>query len=280
MAISYKLPKVQNIDEVCVLTDPLAADTVLANGVLTIKDQGGNNSIVVKAADLLNFNYKAYSAGTANVVNVVLTGVTMVANTEYALTVSAPYVQNFFGGGQETGAVYQTRTYVVGVDATPTVDELGALFAARITADSNAYFSATYTAGSDTLAITADSASAGALVVVAPTGATVSDATAWVSPSGSAAEVTSYLPSSPYNTAASYDRYIISYRKMIRHNAVTGLQVVKPVNSLVYMSSADAGTAAAVTLLTSILDGSYGNTGATTGDKIANGAKYFGCPAV
>lgn len=272
MAISYKLPKVQNIDQVCILDTPAASDTALANGVLTIKDEGGNNSIVVKAADLLSFNYKAYSAGTANVVSIELSGVTMINNTEYILTVSAPYVQNFFGGGQETGAVYQTRTYVVPTDGTATAAELATAFVARITADANAYFTAAVVS-STIVRITAKSASAGALVTVAPTGATFADTTPWVSPSGSAAEVTGYLPTTPYNTAAGYNRYIISYRKMVRHNAVTGLQVVKPVNSLVYMDKDDAGTAAAVTLLTSILNGSYGSSAALL-------AKYCGCPAV
>lgn len=273
MAISYKLPKVQDVDQVAILDTPVAGDTALANGVLTIKNEAGSNAIVVKASDLLSFRQTDYSAGTANVVNVVLTGVTMVANTEYVLTVNAPYVQNFFGGGKETGATYQTRTYVVGVDGTPTVDELGALFAARIAADAKAYFTATYTSASDTLAITAASASAGALVVVAPTGATISDATAWVSPSGSVTEVLSYINNPALVVAAGYSRYIISYRKMIRHNAVTGLQVCKPVNSLVYLDKDNAGTAAAVTLLTSILNGSYGTSYATL-------AKYCGCPAV
>jgi hypothetical protein len=242
-------------------------------------DDAGNTAIVVKAADLLNFTYTAYAAGTANVVDVDLTGVTMVANTEYVLTVNAPYVQNFFGGGQETGATYQTRTYVVGVDGTPTVAELQALFVARINADANAYFSATSETG-DVGRITADSASAGALVVVAPAGSQITDQTAWVSPSGSVAEVLSYVNNPALVTGAGYNKYRIAYRKMIRHNAVTGLQVCKPVNSIVYLDKDDAGTSAAVTLLTSILNGSYGTTGANTDAKLANTAKYNGCPAV
>ena len=272
MAISYKLPKVQDVDQVAILDTPLAADTALANGVLTIKNEAGSAAIVVKAADLLSFRQTDYSAGTANIVDVQLSGVTMVNNTEYVLTVNAPYVQNFFGGGKETGATYQTRTYVVPTDASATAAELATAFVARITADANAYFTAAVVS-STTVRITAKSASAGALVVVAPTGSSISDNTAWVSPSGSVAEVLSYINNPALVVAAGYSRYIISYRKMIRHNAVTGLQVCKPVNSLVYLDKDNAGTSAAVTLLTSILNGYYGTSYATL-------AKYCGCPAV
>jgi len=266
--ISYKLPKI-DYDVVFNLDSYGSGDVALANGVLKIKNEAGDVAATIKASDLLSFAYDAYAAGTANVVDVVLTNVTMVANNQYSLTVYAPYVQSFFGGGQETGATYQTRTYVVGVDATPTVDELGALFAARINADANAYFTATYTTGTDTLAITAASASAGALVVTAPAGATVTDSTAWAAPVGTLDEVTQYIKASNLSVSA-YDRYVISYRKVIRHNAVTGLQVIKPVNVLFYIDTADT---TGVSLLTSILDGSYGSSS-------ANLAKYCGCPAV
>lgn len=257
MPISYKLPKIDNIDHVSVLETPLAADTALASGVLTILDENGNVAIEVKACDLLSFSYAAYSAGVANEQEVDLSGVSMVANNNYSLTVYAPYVTNFFAGGQETGAIFQTRTYVVGVDATPTVDELGALFAARIAADVNAFFTASYTPGG-ILTITALSAEAGQMQITAPAGSVITTTVAWVEPTGSSAEVLGYVNNASLVVAgAQYDRFIIRYRKFIRHNAVTGLQVVKPINSLVYLNIADGGTAAAVTLLTDILSGAY-----------------------
>lgn len=270
MPISYKLPKIDNIDAVSVLETPLAADTALASGLLTVLDEGGNVAIQVKASDLLSFSYDPYAAGTPNVQRVILTGVPMVANTQYVLTVYAPYVTNFFAGGQETGAIFQTRTYTVGVDATPTVDELGALFAARIAADVNAFFTASYNAGTDQLTITANSAFAGQMQITAPTGSIVNTLIPWVEPVGSSAEVLGYVNNASLVVAgATYDRFIIRYRRLVRHNAVTGLQVIRPVNSLVYLNSADAGTAAAVTLLTDILDGSYTPV-----------ADYLGCPQV
>jgi hypothetical protein len=278
MAITYKLPKIDQ-DQVVILATPVAGDTALANGKLAIKDEAGNAALNIKASDLLSFKYDAYAAGTANVVNVALASATLSAGGSYSLTVYAPNVQNFFGGGAESGAIYQTRTYVVsfaggtGVSA-PTAAQVATALVARINADTNAYFSAAVVSTS-TVQITADSAGFGALVVThnIPGTVTISDATAWVSPVGSADEVKGYVGNDLLVTGSQYNRYEINYRKVIRHNAVTGLQVIKPVTALVYLDKADAGTAAAVTLLTSILDGSYGTSYATL-------AKYCGCPAV
>jgi hypothetical protein len=201
-----------------------------------------------------------------------LTSAPLVAGGSYSITISAPYVQNFFGGGQETGAIYQARTYTVSFApapvAAPTVDQIGAALQARIAADPNAYFTATYTAGSDTLAITANSALAGPLKVetsFALTVGAITDATAWVSPVGTIDEVSQYI-NSTLLTSASYSRFIIRYRKFIRHNAVTGNEVVKPSICLAYIDSTDT---TAITLLTNIL------SGAAT--PVAN---YLGAPAV
>lgn len=253
----YKLPKI-NADMALHLDTPLAADTVLADGVLTVLDESGDVALKVKVSDITSFSYDAYAAGTPNDVNIVLTNVVMNEGTVYSVSVYGPYVQNFFGGGQETGAVYQTRTYSVSVPAiapalVPTVDQLGAAFAARINNDPNAYFSATYTAGTDTLLIEADSAFAGPLEVTAPDGAVITDAVAWVEPVGSISEVSKYINETILGSA-SYSRFIIRHRKFIRHNAVTGNEVVKPSLALVYIDSTEA---AAITLLTNILNGAY-----------------------
>jgi hypothetical protein len=263
--ITFKMPKIQN-DLAFNLNSYAAGDVVLADGILSIKDDAGVVQAKIRTNDLLSYSYDAYAAGTANVVDVDVTGASLVANGVYSLTVYAPNVVNFFAGGQETGATYQARTYTVGVDATPTAAELQALFVARINADVNAYFSAAAVAG-DIIRITADNAGFGPLTVThtIPGTVTVVDSTAWVSPVGTVAEVSEYVNPSLV-TAASYSRYVITYNKMIRHNAVTGLQVIKPVNVLFYINSADA---AGITLLTSILNGTY-----------ATVADYLGCPAV
>ncbi len=274
MAFNYRLPQI-TADSVTILNTPSSGvDVTLATSILTVLDEGGNPSLVVRASDLLSFTYAATNAGTANVKSVVLTNITLTANTSYVLTVHVPYLVNFFGGGQETGAIYQTRTYTIGFGpAVPTVDGIGAAFAARINADNNAAFSATYTSATDTLQISADSALGGSLEITAPIGATITNTTPWVSPVGSNEEVVGYAGNSPYATASAYNRHIVRYRKLVRHSAVTGLQVVKPVNALVYVNSADAGAAATVARLTSMLNGSFATT-------VATAANYLGCPAV
>lgn len=267
MSVNYKLPRVQELDGLSILNAPTAAtDVVLDNGSLTIKDATGANAIVLKASDLLGFRYNAYSAGTANVVDVELAAVTLVANTIYALTISAPYVQNFFGGGQETKAVYVPRTYTVSVDGTPTTAELRDAFIARINADASAYFTAS--AVGTKVRITSVSALTGQLFVEAPALSVITQATAWVAPVGTTTEILRYVPNSTL-VSGTYNRYIIQHRSVIRHNAVSGLGVIRNATSLVYLNTAGGGTAATVTKLTSILDGSYTPV-----------ADYLGCPVV
>lgn len=272
MAINFKLPKIDADSALLLNTPVVATDVVLANGVLTIKDNSGADALVIKATDLLSFDYNAQSNGTANVVDVDLTGVTMIANGVYTLTVSAPYAVNFFGGGQETNAVYQARTYTVSLGGTPVAQDLRDAFVSRINADVNAYFSAAAVAG-DIVRITADAAGYGPLNVVAPTLSVISDNVAWVAPVGTADEVLQYIPDASIVTGV-YRRYVITYRKLIRHNIVNGLQVVKPVQAIVYLNNGAGTTANMVTKLTSILDGSWAAV------SLAQAANYQGCPAV
>lgn len=268
MAITFKLPVI-NADSALVLNTPVAAsDVVLASGLLSIKDESGATALKIKASDLLGFRYTAGTAGTANVVDVELSAATLVANGIYALTISAPYAQAFFSGGVETNAVFQARTYTVGVDATPTAAELATLFYNEITADINAYFTVSSVSATK-IRITADNAGFGGLNVVAPAGSVVSDQTAWVAPAGTPSQVLAQVNNASLVTAASYQTYQITYRKAIRSNIVNGLEVYKPVVALVYLDAANAGTAATVTKLTSILNGSY-----------ATVADYLGCPAI
>lgn len=264
--VTFKLPKL-DVDAAVVLNTPInGIDNLLSRGVLTIKDESGANALILKASDWLNFKYSAYTTGTANVVDVDLTGVTIVNNGVYSLTVYAPYVQNFFGGGQESGAVYQTRTYTVSLDATATVTELQTAFVSRINADINAYFTATAQAG-DVVRITANDPGFGPLTINAPAGATVADFVSWVAPVGSVDEVLQYVPDASLVTGT-YNRFIITYRKFIRHNIVNGLQVVKPVQVLVYTNSTNGGTAAFDAATINILQGTDSPN------------RYLGCPLV
>jgi hypothetical protein len=143
MNFNYGLPKV-NADRGAFITTPLAA---------------GTDVLDVKISDIVGWKYNAYNAGTANEVDVdFATNGIIEANKAYSLTVRAPYVVNFFGGGahatadaRESRAIYVTRTYTVYTNAAPVgasfAEDLADLFAARITADTKAYFSATAATG-------------------------------------------------------------------------------------------------------------------------------------
>jgi hypothetical protein len=274
MAFNYKLPRVQELDGLSILNAPTAAtDVVLANGVLTIKDATGASAITLKASDLLGFRYNAYTAGTANVVDVELAAATLVAQSIYSLTVSAPYVQNFFGGGQETKAVYIPRTYTVSSNGTvvppvaPTIADLQTKFINEINSDPSAYFTAT--AVGTKVRITSISPLTGQLFVETSVPlAVISTATAWVAPVGSTTEILRYVPNSTL-VSGNYNRFIIQHRSVIRHNAVSGLGVIRNATSLVYLNTSGGGTIATRDRLISILDGSYTPV-----------ADYLGCPAV
>jgi len=266
MAFNYQFPKIGSIDSVTVMNTPAAADYDLDAGTITLVGDAGG--LVVRACDLLAFDQTDFTAGTAHSVNVDLTGITVVNNRVYSITVSAPNVKNFFGGGRETGAIYQTRTYNISSDITATVAEIQASFVAAIAADPGAYFTASAEAG-DVVRITALSADAGALEITAPAGATLADNAAFVAPVGTEAEVLAYGISAAVADAAGYDRFIIKHRKFTRSNAISGLQAVLPAISLVYLKQDDAGTGAAVGAIEDFLDGTHTPV-----------ADYLGCPAL
>lgn len=266
MAFNYQFPKIGSIDSVTVMNTPIAADYDLDAGTITLVGDAGG--LVVRACDLLAFDQTDFTAGTAHSVNVDLTGITVVNNRVYSLTVTAPNVINFFGGGRETGAIYQTRTYNISSDVTATVAEIQASFVAAIAADPGAYFTASAEAG-DVVRITALSADAGALEITAPAGATLADNAAFVAPVGTEAEVLAYGISAAVADAAGYDRFIIKHRRFTRSNAISGLQAVLPAVSLVYLKQDDAGTGAAVGAIEDFLDGTHTPV-----------ADYLGCPAL
>lgn len=266
MAFNYQFPKLGSVDTVTVANSPSASTYDIESGTITFSGDAGG--LVVRACDLLSFEQLDFRAGTAHSVDVDLTAITLVNNRIYSLTVFAPNVINFFGGGRETGAIYQTRTYNISSDNTATVAEIQAAFVAAIAADPGAYFTASAEAG-DVVRITALSAEAGALEITAPAGATLSDNAAFQAPVGSKSEVEAYGISPAVADAAGYDRFIIKHRKFTRSNAVSGLQCVAPVVSLVYIKQDEAGAPATNSAITAILDGSHTPV-----------ADYLGCLAL
>lgn len=262
MAITFRMPKMV-VDAAINLDNPNGSDYTLANGVLTFLDNAGNISFVTKVSDLLSFSLDDYNAGVANIVGVDLNSAIVDNNTQYAMTIFAPNVINFFGGGKETGAIYQTRTYTVGTSATASTTELMNLFVDRINADQNAYFTASTGMG-DVVVIEANDAGFGALVVTCTTtGSSILDLVPWESPIGTVNEVSQYIPTSQIGAAA-YDRLIIRSRKAIRHNIVNGLQVIKPIDTLIFIKAGYGD----LSDITDILSGAW------------TPADYLGCPQV
>lgn len=255
MVPQYQLPK-RNPDQVVVLNTPAAADADLALGTLTILDESGAVALVAKMSDIIGAKAVAFSAGTANVKTINFASVALVGNTIYRMTIRFPYLVPFYGQtGQETRAVYTTRTYEVSVDATPTVTELRDAFKLRI--DNDTQSGVTTSTGSNTLILTSISAYAGAMELVVPTLATVANTTPWVSPSGTPNEVLQYVNSSLVLSGGEYTRYELLLRKYVKHNAIPGLDAVKQYRAFVYADENAAAFAAFQTQIDSVLDGTY-----------------------
>jgi len=267
MSANFQLPQ-KDYDQVIVLNTPdtgaLSANTdvVLSKGQLSLLDEAGVAN-KFRFRDILSMKKDTYSAGAASVATITLTNVSAVNNARYELVVSLPNRKDFFLYGKEYNPLLLLRTYSVSTDASATVDELGALFAAAINADTEAGFTAVYNTSPDTLVLTAASVDAGKFVVTVPTGATTS--ITYTEPVGTISEVEGQAVG---KTAAgkTYNRYRINYRKVIKHNAVSGLQVVKPVTAVLYShitTNFDAAIAAIIAG-TITIDNTSASTVATT----------------
>lgn len=263
----YELPK-RNIDSAIVLNTETATDAALATGVLTVLAENGAEALVVKISDIVGYKKTAYSAGTANVKTINFASVSLVGNTIYRLTIKFPNVVNFFGGGQEQSALYTTRTYVVSVDATPTVTELRDAFKARIDIDLQSGVT-TGSVSTDQLSLTSIDAKAGSMELEVPTGATITDTTPWVSPSGTTDEVLQYANKSSVAVGGEYTRYEIRSNKLVGHNAIPGLKAVKPIITFVYAEENATDFALFETEMDEILGGTHTPV-----------ADYLGAPAL
>tara|TARA_R110001592_G_scaffold221892_3_gene476890 strand:+ start:3972 stop:4784 length:813 start_codon:yes stop_codon:yes gene_type:complete len=261
--IKTELPKLEGVGA-------LADGVRLATGVLTFEDSGAQG-LSIRSFDIIDYSTDEYTAGVAEVATIDLTASTLVANNMYSLSVKLPNTIAFFGGNahatsdtRESDAIYVTRTYKVSTDATPSATELAALFAAQMTADLFAAFTATAAVG--VITITAQDATAGSFILNVSNiaGTVVTVTTANVLPVGEPKEVMTYI-NADLVTAGSYDRHVIKYRKYIRHNAVKGNKVVKEEKIILF--STVASTLGVV--LDPMLDGSH--------TPVAN---YLGAPVV
>ena len=259
MAIEFKLAKL-DVDKAMTVNTALATDAVLDAGKLTLKNEAGQVIVDELIMDVVGSRKTAYAAGTAQVDQITLTPLSIANNKTYKITIDQANIVD------EHGADRAARSYICSSDSTATVDELGAAFALRINNDTEAGVTATYTAGTDVLEITQSNASFGAMTITNDMGLAVATGTPHVAPSGTNDDAKQYFTSTPsvVDPSVNYTKYILHVRKMIRHNGVSGLHVMKLEKVLVFA----AGAGAYFTALDAHLDGS------------STASKYLATPSI
>lgn len=250
-----KIPKI-NAGVAMVNNAVVAGDAVLANGQLSVLNADTTVGLKFKVTDGLSYTKTAYSAGVLSVKTVEFSAVSMIADNLYSLSISLPNRQAFYGGGVEANQLIAIRTYTVGVDSTPTTTELKNAFVAKIQNDLYSGVTVAST-GATTMSITMTDVNSGDTVVDLPTGATISTGTAYVAPSGTEDEVKLYVASSLVAAGGEYTKYVITYRKGVRHNVLSGLQAIKEETAIAFIEENAAGFAAFETALDAMLDGSH-----------------------
>lgn len=278
MAATFKLPQI-DYDKVVVVNTPEATDAALAGGLLTLKDEAGTSALQVRFSDILKAKKYTYAAGTAHKLSIALANITLTASREYTLQITLPNRQDFFLYGKETNPLTPLRFYswTSGTSA-PTAAQVVAGFVGVINADTEAGVTASINGTTSTLDLLAASADAGKIqTIFSDSAATFADATAYVAPVGTISEVE--LQAAGKSLAgATYNRYVIRHRKLVKHNAVSGLSVFKNVDSVVYEASNATNSAAYETVLDGVLAGTISVANlATVGTEVA---KYFAIPSL
>ncbi len=232
------------------------ADVDLTSGKLTIKDEAGNVGLKFKVSDGISVVKTAYSAGVKSIKTIAFGSVSVLPNTNYLLTITMPNRQAFYGGGVESNAVFQTRTYTVSTDATPTVAELRNSFLTAIQNDLNSGVVAT-SSGASSIAVTLEDVNSGDTDITVPAGATVTVGTAYVAPSGTPDEAKLYFANSSVAVGGEYTKYAITFRKDIRSNIVNGNFVQKYEKAILFIEKNATDYSTAVAILDSVIAGTY-----------------------
>lgn len=263
MAIKYKLNKI-DVDQVVIVNTPLATDAVLALGELTLLDEAGAVALKPLIRDVVGKRRTAYAVGTAEVNTITLTTIALPSGGNsgmYKITIQHSNVV------EADGSPMVEKSYIISTDTTATVDEIGAAFVTRINNDLFSGVVASYNAGTDVLTLTSASANYGSMIITNGFNIPVVISVPFVSPSGTYADASQYLSNnlSLLSLTANYAKYLLRVRKLIRHNAVTGLFVYKITNVLVFADATNAGYAAYDGALSGALSGGTATPGAYTG---------------
>lgn len=204
-----------------------SGDDASAKGLLQL--DGTNAKFVgsgVPLRKIVGYKYDAQSDGAAHVVDIEMTGTALAADHEYTVTVK--FLTD----------VTKSWTFSVIFKTAPAdVPTIVNALVAKINATTDLGFSAALV-DTDDLAITVDSAALGEIVVTDSEGSTITDATAWVAPVGTAADVTA-KKGVPV-TGKKYNRLQIDWLEDKRHDGVSGSIVAAPVTTYLFANDTDA----------------------------------------
>lgn len=229
----------------------LAADITFSGGKLSVTGLGET----IKLTDGIAYSYDAYAAGTASVKEYDLTGVSLLANSQYRLAVIVDCQVDFHGGGKEANELIPIREYVVWTGTVaPTADELRDLFIERINLDPDGRVTAAI-GGAGIVELTLDSVEEGDFRVESPAGTVETVTTPFVEPQGTPAVVEAN--GGVANPAGQYNTYTITFGKERRQAFVNGGFVSFPEDVKIYFESTDGDAGAFKTALDAILDGTH-----------------------
>lgn len=240
------------------------ADAVLSGGKLQIND--GSNDLLKEAIVLAfaeGYTKTAYTAGTPKSVECDLSGVSLLANTQYRIAVVFPKRLGFNneqvidnGGTQEANQLIAVREYIVSSGSTsPSADDLKQLFIDRINNDLGSIVVAAST-GAGTFSITQNDVNDGEFFAEYPAGAVESVLAAYVAASGTPEIVEALAPAFASPTAE-YTTWTIDINMLRRNNAVSGGKVFYPEFIQIFADETAANFAGFEAALDAMLDGTH-----------------------
>lgn len=229
----------------------LAADISFSGGKLEVTGLGE----IIELNDAFYSEYAAYNAGVPSIKEYDLTGVSLLANSQYRFAVIVDGQVDFNGGGKEANELIPIREYVIytGTSA-PTAAELVDLIVERISQDPEARVSAV-NAGAGVMELTLLSVEEGDFRTESPAGTVESITTPFVAPAGTPALVTE-AGGTP-NPSGQYNTYTISFYDKRRNNAVSGGLVEFPEDVKIFFESTDADAGDFITEMDAILGGTH-----------------------
>lgn len=247
-----------NISQVAVLNSYASSNVSLAGGKMSIPTATG----VIGWGDSLrtalgvSYTKTAYTAGTAGVWTATFP-TTPTPSTSYFVTVFFPNAVTLPTGGQETNALFYTKTYEIYTDPSgETGTTLAAKFEAKILLDLNRKVTPSAAGAVLTLTQTATSLANldGLATVTASSDVSVANTTPQVLPSGSD-EIVDMIAGSGVATGTQYTTYDIVTFHPTTNPIVNGQYALAKTRFVIFLNEADGDLAATVTVIDAILGG-------------------------